>query len=65
MDIYQAAAELNKKIEKLEKVLKDGTPLTPAQRQAKEGEVARLRAQIQSLQQQLKPIGVTKVVHKN
>ena len=65
MDIYQAATELNKKIEKLEKVLKDGTPLTPAQRQAKEGKVARLRGQIQSLQQLLKPVGVTKVVHQN
>ena len=40
-------------------------PLTPAQRQAKEGEVQRLRAQIQSPQGQLKPIGVTKVIHKN
>ena len=65
MDIEKAAADLNKKIEKLERVLKDGTPLTPAQQQAKVGEVARLRAQIQSLQQHLKPIGVTKVVHKN
>ena len=32
MDIYEAATELNKRIEKIEKVLKDGTPLTPAQR---------------------------------
>ena len=65
MDIYQAATELNKKIEKLEKVLKDGTPLTPAQRQAEEAQVATLRAQIQSLQQYLPPVGVTKVIHKN
>ena len=65
MDIYEAATELNKRIEKIEKVLKHGTPLTPAQRQAKEAQVATLKRQIQSLQQYLPTAGVTKVIHKN
>ena len=64
MDLYELSTKLNKKIEKIEKVLSDGMALTPAQRQAKQAEVQSLHAQIQSLQSQLKPTGVTKVIHK-
>ena len=43
----------------------DGTPLTPAQHQAKEAERANLWQQVSGLYQQLPPPMVTKVVHKN
>ena len=65
MDLDKIASKLNKKIEKLTTVLTDGTPLTPAQHQAKEGERANLRQQLVALNQQLPPPVVTKIIHKN
>ena len=64
MDLYTVAADLNKKIEKLHIELTDGQALTPAQRQAKQGQKAALEAQLRSLGQLLPGPGVTKVVHK-
>ena len=65
MDLDQIASKLNKKIEKILRILSDGTPLTPAQHQAKEAERANLQQQVSGLYQQLPPPMVTKVIHKN
>ena len=65
MDLDKQAAVLNKKIEKITCILTNGTALSPTQRQAKEAERSALAGQVQALNQQLKPVGVTKVVYKN
>ena len=65
MDLYEKAAQLNKEIAKLTKVLTDGTSLTQAQHTAKENKNSQLIAQLSVLKQQLPPAVVTKIVHKD
>ena len=65
MDLEKQASLLNQKIEKITRILTDGTALTPTQWQAKEAERSALAGQLLALRQQLKPVGVTKIIHKN
>ena len=57
--------ELSKKIEKLTRILTDGTALTQSERTAKENERAALVQQLVSLQNILKLVGITKIIHKH
>ena len=65
MDLEKEAMKLNKKIEKITRTLTDGTALTPVQKHVKEAERASLQQQLLALNQQLPPLVVTKVIHKN
>ena len=64
MGIKEQTAETRKNIEKIKRVLTDGTPLTLAQRTAKQNQIATLRAQLLALQAQLPTPGVKKIVHQ-
>ena len=61
MDLKQQAAQLRKQIEKIKRVLNDGTALTAAQRTAKQNQVAAMRQHLAALKQQLQTLKVTKV----
>ena len=65
MDLYEQATKLNKEIEKLTTSLTDGTALTQGQQIAKENKSAQLIAQLTTLNQQLPPVVVTKIIHKD
>ena len=53
MDLEQQVAQLNKKIEKLVRVLTDCTALSQSQRIIKENQVKDLQKELAALQQQL------------
>ena len=48
MDLYEISTQLNEKIEKLQRVVTDETPLIPAKRQAKRRELQYFCWQISS-----------------
>ena len=65
MDLQEQATKLSKEIQKITTVLTDGTALSQAQRMSKENKRSTLITQLTALQNQLQPIKVTKIVHKD
>ena len=64
MGTKEQAAEIRKKIEKIKRVLTDGTLLILAQRTTKQNQIATLRAQLLTLQVQLPTARVKKTVNQ-